>query len=136
MRLNWIDQSKIKVVKPGQKAELVLGPLEDGSSEVLVVKIPLSATTYYLIENRQPIGCDKYLPGSGVLIMYADDSIAECRHGRAPVKLVDADASIPHLEGAAFDIGKRDSFRDEKNKIAIQLKQKTGGSYKILISPL
>jgi M6 family metalloprotease-like protein len=136
MRLNWIDQSKIKVVKPGQRAELVLGPLEDGSSEVLVVKIPLSAATYYLIENRQPIGCDKYLPGSGVLIMYADDSIAECRHGRAPVKLMDADASIQHLEGAAFDIGKRDSFRDEKNKIAIQLEQKIGGSYRILISPL
>jgi len=136
MRLNWIDQSKIKVVKPGQRAELVLGPLEDGSSEVLVVKIPLSATTYYLIENRQPIGCDKYLPGSGVLIMYADDSIAECRHGRAPVKLMDADASIPHFEGAAFDIGKKDSFRDEKNKIIVQLKQKTGDSYTILISPL
>jgi M6 family metalloprotease-like protein len=136
MRLNWIDQSKIKVVKPGQRAELVLGPLEDGSSEVLVVKIPLSATTYYLIENRQPIGCDKYLPGSGVLIMYADDSIAECRHGRAPVKLMDADTSIPHLEGAAFDIGKKDSFRDEKNKIIVQLKQKTGDSYTILISPL
>jgi M6 family metalloprotease-like protein len=136
MRLNWIDQSKIKVVKPGQKTELVLGPLEDSSSEVLVVKIPLSATTYYLIENRQPIGCDKYLPGSGVLIMYADDSVAECRHGKAPVKLINADASIPHLEGAAFDIGKRDSFRDEKNKIAIQLKQKTRDSYRILISPL
>lgn len=136
MRLNWIDQSKIKVIKPGQKAELVLGPLEDGSSDVLVIKIPLSATTYYLIENRQPTGCDKYLPGSGVLIMYADDDIAECRHGMAPVRLVDADASIPHLEGAAFDIGKRDSFQDKKNKIAIQLEQKIEGSYRILISPL
>jgi hypothetical protein len=68
--------------------------------------------------------------------MYADDSVAECRHGKAPVKLMNADTSIPHLEGAAFDIDKRDSFRDEKNKITIQLKQKTGDSYRILISPL
>jgi M6 family metalloprotease-like protein len=136
MRLNWIDPSKIEVVKQSEKAELILGPLEEGSSEILVVKIPISKTTYYLVENRQPIGCDKVLPGHGVLIMYADDSIAECRHGKAPVKLMDADPSVPHLEGAAFDIGKKDSFHDKKHKIRIQLKEKVGGSYKILISPL
>ena len=136
MRLNWMDPSKIKVVKPGDKAEVTLGPLQDGSSEIVVVKIPLSETTYYLIENRQPVGFDKHLPGSGVLIMYADDTIAECRHGKAPVKLVNADPSVPHLEGAAFDIGKKDSFQDEKNGIRIQLKEKRGASYNILVGPL
>jgi len=136
MRLNWIDQSKIKVIKPGQEAEVILGPLEDGSSETLVVKIPISETTYYLIENRQPIGIDRNLPGNGVLIMYADDNIPECRYGKAPVKLMNADPSAPHLEGAAFDIGGKDSFQDNKNKIRIQLKEKIAGSYKILISSL
>jgi hypothetical protein len=136
MRLNWMDPSKIKVVKPGDKAEVTLGPLQDGSSEIVVVKIPLSETTYYLIENRQPVGFDKHLPGSGVLIMYADDTIAECRHGKAPVKLVNADPSVPHLEGAAFDIGEKDSFQDEKNGIRIQLKEKRGASYNILVGPL
>ena len=136
MRLNWIDPSKIKIIKPGEKAELILGPLENGSSETLVVKIPVSESTYYLVENRQPIGFDKNLPGSGVLVMYADDTIAECRHGKAPVKLVNANPSVPHLEGAAFVIGKKDTFHDEKNKIKIQLKEKMEGSYKILISPL
>ena len=136
MRLNWIDQSKIKVIKPGQEAEFILGPLEDGSSETLVVKIPLSETTYYLIENRQPIGFDKNLPGSGVLIMYADDNIPECRHGKAPVKLMNADPSVPHLEGASFDMGKKDTFQDKMNRIKIQLKEKMGASYKILFSPL
>ena len=134
MRLNWIDQSKIRIIKPAENAEFNLGPLEDGSSEVLVAKIPISETTYYLIENRQPIGFDKTLPGSGVLIMYADDSVPECRHGKAPVRLVNADPSVPHLEGAAFDIGKKDSFRDDRNGIRIQLKEKTGRSYKILVS--
>lgn len=136
IRLDWIDQSRIKVINPGEKAEFILGPLEDGSSEIQVAKIPISETTYYLIENRQPIGFDKNLPGSGVLIMYADDNIAECRHGKAPVKLVNADPSVPHLEGAAFDIGKRDSFQDENNRINIQLKEKIEGSYRILITPL
>ena len=136
MRLNWIQQSKIKVIKKGEKAEFILGPLEDGSAEVLSAEIPISDNTYYLIENRQPIGYDKNLPGSGVLIMYADESIAECRHGKAPVKLIDADSSVPHLEGAAFDIGKKSSFRDEKNRIRIELKEKIGNSYRIIVSPI
>lgn len=32
------------------------------------------------------------------LIMHADDSVAECRHGESPVKLVNANSSVPHLE--------------------------------------
>ena len=136
MRLNWIQPSKIKVIKKGEKAEFILSPLEDGSSEILAAKITISDNTYYLIENRQPLGYDKNLPGSGVLIMYADDRIAECRHGKAPVKLMDADSSVPHLEGAAFDIGKRTSFEDEINRIRIDLKEKIGNSYRILVSPL
>ena len=135
MRLNWIDQSKIRVIDRGTEAEFILGPLEDGSAETLAAKIPLSATTYYLIENRQPIGFDRNLPGRGVLIMYADDNVAECRHGKAPVRLVNADPSVPHLEGAAFDIGKRDSFHDVQNGVRIQLKGKAGASYRILVSP-
>ena len=136
MRLDWIDRSKIKVIKPGREVEVILGPLEDGSSEILAIKIPISETTYYLIENRQPVGFDRNLPGSGILVMYADDNIPECRHGKAPVKLMNADRSVPHLEGAAFDIGGKDSFHDNKNKIRIQLKEKIAGSYKILISSL
>jgi hypothetical protein len=68
--------------------------------------------------------------------MYADDNIPECRHGKAPVKLMNANPSVPHLEGAAFDVGGKDSFQDNKNKIRIQLKEKIAGSYKILISSL
>ncbi len=136
IRLNWMDSSKIRIVKPTEKVELILGPLEDGRSETLVVKIPITESTYYLIENRQPIGFDKNLPGSGVLIMYADDRIPECRHGKSPVKLMDADPKVPHLEGAAFDIGKKDSFHDEKNRIKIQLLEKMGDAYKIRIGPI
>jgi hypothetical protein len=91
--------------------DLCRGHDQHGSAEILMVEIPLSDTSYYLIENRQPLGYDKNLPGSGVLIMYADDGIAECRHGEAPVKLVNAHPSVPHLEGAAFDVGGKDSFQ-------------------------
>lgn len=68
--------------------------------------------------------------------MYADDEIAECRQGKSPVMLINADHAIPHLEDAAFDIGKKESFVDEKNRLKIQLVEKEGNYYKILISPL
>ena len=136
MRLNWIDPSKIEVIKPNQTAEVTLGPLENGAEETLVVKIPLSERTYYLLENRQPIGCDKVLPRHGVLILHADDRIAECRQGRTPVKLVNADPSVAHLEGAAFDVGKQASYQDAGHNLRIQLTEKVDNAYRIRISPL
>ena len=71
-----------------------------------------------------------------MLILYADDTVAECLHGEAPVKIVDADPSVPYLEGAAFDIGegKRDTFTDEEHNITIKLLEKTDLSYEILIT--
>jgi immune inhibitor A len=135
IRLGWMAPSRVKVIKPGERAEVLLGPLEDGTSETLVVKIPISETTYYLLENRQPIGHDKNLPGSGVLIMYADDRIAECRKGEAPVKLMNADPQKPNLEGAAFDVDKKAVFVDKRNKIEIRVLEKIGPSYKLAIGP-
>lgn len=136
IRLNWIDESKIKVVIPGTETDVILGPLEDGLSEILAVKIPVSETSYYLVENRQRIGFDKNLPDSGILIMYSDDTISECRQGKAPVKLMNADSSVPNLEGATFNIGVKDSFQDTKNRFKIQILEKKAGSYKIRISGL
>jgi len=135
LRLNWLPSAKTRVVRPGESAEVVLGPLEDGSAETLVVKIPISPARYYLVENRQPIGFDRFLPGSGVLILYADDAVAECRHGKAPVRLMNADPSMPHLEGAAFDLGQKGVFQDGENRVRIHLRGKLDRSYRIRVSP-
>jgi len=135
LRLEWIDPSKVAVIKAGQRGEVLLGPLEDPKAETLAIKITVTDSTYFLIENRQAIGFDINLPGNGVLIMHADDSVAECRHGRSPVKLINANSSVPHLEGAAFDIGKNASYVDSKNNVKIELIDKIGNSYKIQVSP-
>lgn len=81
------------------------------------------------------MGHDKNLPGNGVLIMFADDRIAECRKGEAPVKLMNADPQKPNLEGAAFDVGKKAVFVDKRNKIEIKVLEKIGPSYKLAIGP-
>ena len=131
LRLNWLDQSKLKVIRPNQTTEVVLGPLEDGAAETLALKLPLSEHTYYLVENRQPLGCDKVLPRYGVLILFADDRIAECRQGRAPVKVVNADPSIARLEGAAFDVGKHASYSDTAQRLHLQVREKVGSAYRL-----
>jgi M6 family metalloprotease-like protein len=135
LRLGWIDPAQVKVVNPSLAGEeVILDPLEQESAKTLVIKIPITSSTYYLIENRQPIGYDQYVPGSGILIMYADDNIAECRHNQSPVKLVNANPSIPNLDGAAFDIGKKVLFEDARNKLRIQIIDKIDNAYKLRIS--
>ena len=134
LRLGWIEPSKIALVNPGQTTEIRLDPLADENSSTLVIKIPLSANTYYLLENRQPIASDVNLPSSGVLILYADDSIHECLHGEAPVKIMDANPNVPYFNDATFDIGKKRVYIDQQNNIAIVLLEKDGQSYDILIT--
>lgn len=135
LRLGWLPESKVRTVRPGQTEELLLGPLADPAAGILAVRIPLSATTSYLIENRQPLGFDRHLPGSGVLVMRTDDSVGECRHGRSPVRLVDADPSAPRLTGAAFDAGARNTFTDRGNNVKIQVLEQVGGAFRLRISP-
>jgi len=133
LKLGWVEPSRIRVVSLGEKAQVTLGPLEDASSQIMVIKIPLTDSTYYLVENRQYIGHDKYLPETGVLIMYADDKIAESRHGQSQVRLMNANPTVTHLEGAAYDVGKNASFADIQNGVQVKLLKKNGKSYDILV---
>ncbi len=137
LRLGWIREGKVRTVDPGKTVEILLGPLEERASETLVIKIPLSESTYYLVENRQPIGVfDSNLPGKGVLIMFADDRIAECRNGKSPVKLAGADPSVPDLRGAAFGMGGKTRFVDEKNNLEIVLLEEVNGSFRVRVGPV
>ena len=134
LRLNWIDESKISLVPAGQTATFKLGPLTDKNAETLVIKIPVTDKTYYLVENRQKVDIDQNIPTTGVLVLYADDSIYECHQGRAPVKIMDANPGVPYLNDATFDIGKKDRYIDAKNNIAIILQKKDGLAYQIQIT--
>jgi len=135
LRLGWLPAEKVRVVDASAPTEVVLGPLEDGGADTLAIRIPLSRARYLLIENRQPIGAfDPHLPGHGVLVMMADDDIGECRHGRAPVRLVNANPARKHLEGAAFDWPEPSTHVDADSGIEIRLLEKIGSSYRIGIA--
>lgn len=134
IRLGWLPREKIAVMNPDENREIVLGPLAEKSSGVLALKIPLTEHTYYLVENRRKTGTfDSVLPGEGVLVMYCDDRIAECRHGKAPVKLRNADPRVPGLRGAAFRLPDRPTFTDRENGIEITLVEETGHSCTIRV---
>lgn len=134
MRLGWLPESHVRVVQPGDKTVVLLGPLEDPASPIAVLRIPLAMDRYYLIENRQPIGFDQYLPGNGVLILLGDDSVRECRHGRTPVKLINANTSIPLLKGAAFDAGTNNLFVDCANKVQVQILEQVNNAFRVQVS--
>ena len=133
LRLGWIDPSRIALVRPGETATIRLDPLVSDEASTVVIKIPITEDTYYLIENRQPIESDEYLPSSGVLVLFADDTVREC-HGSSPVRIVDANPSVPVFLDAAFDVGKTDRYVDTENNLAIVLLRKDGLSYDVLIT--
>jgi len=135
LRLGWMPAGTVRDVGSGEEADIKLGPLADETAPTRAIRIPLSDTRFLLVENRQPIGgYDPHLPNHGVLIMKADDSIAECRFGRAPVRLVDANPSRPHLTGAAFDIGGRKRYEDEEAGVSVALLDKIDASYLIRVT--
>ena len=134
MRLNWIESRRIAEVKNGESKTVLLEPLGSRTSAIQVIKLPVDATTYYLIENRQPIGPDENLPSHGILVYYCDDKVAECRSGKSPIKLIDADPSVPQLKAAPFAYQKKRLFKDEKRNISIRIVNKEKNSYKIYVS--
>ena len=122
LRLGWVEPQAVVEVPRGASKTVTLAPLNGGKAGgVQVVKVPLDAKTYYLIENRQPLGPDISLPSHGVLISYCDDTVAECRHGQAPVKLVVADPSTPELKAAPFTPDGKTSYVDARRGVAVRV---------------
>lgn len=135
LRLGWLSETKVKTIDPATGGEVLLGPLQDANSEILAVRIPISSSRYFLIENRQPIGAyDQELPDHGILIMKADDRIPECRNGKSPVRLIDANPDQKWLMGAAFNLPDRGQYIDQETGVQITLLKKAGGSYLIEVS--
>lgn len=117
VRLGWISQDKALLVKPGQTSHVFLSPLSQ-KGDKLVVKIPLYQYNYYLIENRQPIGYDRVLPDSGILILKVNSSVPE---GYGTVQVMNADPAAKNFGRATFKPGARgrNIYLDDKNDIAV-----------------
>lgn len=131
MRLNWIDRSRIAEVPARTSATWRLAPLGAPGAQTQVIRIPLSETTYYLVENRSALGLDKNLPSHGVLIAYCDDDVYECRNGMSPVKLMVADPTVPELKGAPFTPEGKSQFKDDRRKASVRILGHRGEIYEV-----
>ncbi len=117
IRLGWISPEKIKLVMPGETACTFLSPLSR-RGDTLVVKIPLSGGTYYLVENRQPFGFDEILPDSGILVLKVNP---EAQEGSGTVEVMNANSRAHHFNQATYRVDRenRNLFLDRKNNLAI-----------------
>ena len=123
IRLGWIGKHQVQIVKPGETSFALLSPLSKGG-QLLVVKISLDDGTYYLVENRQPIGFDKILPDSGILILKVYPEAAE---GYGTVEVKSASGSRDFANATyKLEMNNRDIFIDnslsglfQRNNIAI-----------------
>jgi hypothetical protein len=116
IRLGWIKRHQVQFVKPGETSFALLSPLSKGRDH-LVVKVPVDKWSHYLIENRQPIGFDRMLPDSGMLILEVHPNAED---GTGGVKVKSA-ISSPSFDKATYklEVNNRNVFVDKQNSISI-----------------
>jgi hypothetical protein len=132
IRLGWISPRQVDFVKPGQPRFVTLSPLSK-SGDTLAIKVPLSRGQYYLIENRQPLGFDRVLPDSGVLILKVNPRAQE---GAGTVRVMNANPIYSQFSEATFrlDRSKGNVFVDEKDHVAVIPLWNDGDNQNVLIT--
>ena len=132
IRLGWISEKQVRLMEAGQTGYVSLSPLEK-MGDTLVVKIPLDGGRYYLVENRQPIGCDRILPDAGILVLKVEPWAEE---GSGTVRAMDANPGAPNFSEAAFRLDRdhRTRFLDQDNDIAVIPLWMDGDSVNVLVT--
>lgn len=118
-QLGWIDDSQIATVSPGETKEIVLAPLASGR-DILAARLPLSATRWIMVENRQSERA--ILKGGGMIVMEIDTDGSEGAHAGRPIaRVVDATPSTRSLDDAAFAPGRSElaAYTDARNGISV-----------------
>ena len=131
IRLGWIKKDQVISVKPGETRLAALSALS-GAGSVHVIKIPVDEDTHYLIENRQPVGFDKILPDSGMLVLEVRRLQSD---GTGPVRLKSA-SDEPGFVKATYKLEDpaRNSFHDRKNNIAVLPLWMDGDALNVLVT--
>jgi len=118
LQLGWIAPEQVVEMRAGDSRRVTLRPLAPGRG-VLAVRVRLDDRRYLLVENRQPIGRDKELPASGMVVLRVDRQGTE---GRDIVQAADANPSTATLYDAPFrpDQGELLRYVDAAAAIAIR----------------
>ena len=126
IKLGWIEDEGIFVVEKGSRKQVLLKPLHE-SGGARVIKIVLDKPKeYYLIEAREKIGYDRYLPSRGVLILYVDENKGS---GEGIVKITPPPGRS--LYQATYTTGSK--FQDKSLQLTITINEEKAGGYVITI---
>ena len=112
-------------------ASVTIGPLELPNQPVYAVKIPLSTTSYYLLEARRKVGVDTAIPSEGVLVLLVDESKVGPNGFVGGVLLVEPHSN-PDLNTAPLQPGQ--SFADPQSRVFIKVLSQAGYGYRVQIN--
>jgi M6 family metalloprotease-like protein len=129
IKLGWMPSSRIMIVNASMNVNVTLQPTELNTDGYQTIKIPVNDMEYYLVEVRQKIGSDVYLPSGGVIISYVNERLGS---GYGPVRLIDAHTTTTNdLDDAAFDVGR--VYAEPKSKFSMSILSTDGKAYTINI---
>jgi M6 family metalloprotease-like protein len=130
LQLGYVNGSQLLLAPSA--TSVVVDPLENPTTGVHLVKIPIDGTHYYLIEVRQRIGYDQYLLGKGVVLSYVDETLAS---GKGIVKVVDSHPATATKDDGAFDVGPGavSSYVSAPGQFSMFVENAIGNSYNITI---
>jgi hypothetical protein len=130
LQLGYVNSSQLLEVTSA--TSVVVDPLENPTSGVHLIRIPIDATHYYLVEVRQQIGYDQYLPGKGVILSYVDETLGS---GEGIVQVVDSHPATSSKDDAAFDVGPGavSSYISATGQFSLFIENTVGNAYNITI---
>jgi immune inhibitor A len=101
------------IVTPKVGGHYTLGPAAGGGGSLRVWSHGEPGSEYFLLENREKKGVDRYLPGDGLLIYHVDDQYQDNLGGPSfyRVRVVTADSLSPDdLESSSGNFGDDKDF--------------------------
>jgi len=125
IKIGWLRDSDFAVLGPGRHMVELL-PLESPTEGLHVIKVPIAHAKYYLIEVREKIGFDSYLPDEGFLVYICDDTATSVFKGL--ISVVDSNPSTKALD--PFKPGQKLISKD--GNIVIEF-SKSDGKYIVTI---
>jgi M6 family metalloprotease-like protein len=146
IQLGWISNSSIRTVYPGNLTTVVLQNLEEPTTGIQAVRIPIGVNSdgslsYYLVELRAKLGnYDQYLPfpsdypGAELLVYKVNDSITP---GNGNLRLVSAhprgDLSAAGFGPCFSPCISNNTFWDSSNFVKIIVTDTNATAYTIVV---
>jgi len=126
IELGWLSSVLVSVTSDGSVQPL--NPIGETSGP-RALRIATKGPSYYLVEVRERIGVDEYLPDSGVLITRVDEAMGS---GEGIVRVMDCHPETRSIDDATCKLN--DSWEDQQNSVYVKVIGEQGTSFTIAVA--